>query len=315
MLTRILLPLDGSETAEKILTQIRPLVDKTKSEVILLVAIWPGSAAIMPGLVNDVLDQVEQQAQAYMQPLLDALTADGVTAKGVTRLGPPAEAILEVAREEDAALIAMTTHGRDGAARVLLGSVAERVVRLAPVPVLMIRSYVAGEDGSSKEAPAEAWHPKRILAPIDGSPGALAVGPFVAGMAELFGAGVDVLEVVPSPSTRGETSQAESAVDRAVAAFRDREGLAVEGHVRHAQSAAAGIVDFARREPDVGLIVLRTHGREGIPRWVLGSVSEEVVRHTDVPVLIARKAPNDQILDEWRLDEDFATGVEAVSEG
>jgi nucleotide-binding universal stress UspA family protein len=86
-------------------------------------------------------EEMEQEACNYLEPLANAFQDEGIraSADAVIVTGPIADAIIEFARDKKADLIAMSTHGRTGPSRWFLGSVADRVVRGAGVPVLMVR--------------------------------------------------------------------------------------------------------------------------------------------------------------------------------
>jgi nucleotide-binding universal stress UspA family protein len=138
MFSRILVPLDGSPLAEAVIPQVVDLATLRKAEIVLLrVAL----AHALPG-TDPVEAQVRavEEAQAYLAKVEADLLAQGLAVKSVVRYGHAADEILDHARAGDVDLIAMSTHGRSGVRRWVLGSVAETVVRHAPVPVLLVRS-------------------------------------------------------------------------------------------------------------------------------------------------------------------------------
>jgi nucleotide-binding universal stress UspA family protein len=137
MLTRILVPLDGSALAEKILPEVIELAGLRGAEVLLLRVVH---AHTFPG-TDPVEAQVQavDEAQAYLARLEARLVSHGLSVRTAVRYGHAAEEILDHAKASDATLLAMSTHGRSGLRRFMLGSVAEAVVRHAPIPVLLIR--------------------------------------------------------------------------------------------------------------------------------------------------------------------------------
>jgi HSP20 family protein len=141
---RILVPLDGSREAEAILPLVKGLVDPVDGDVVLLRVLMPVpplAVADMPSpLVVEAAQEVQAEVEEYLSGLARRLTDDGLRVQAITRSGDPAGRIVETARALDAALIAMTTQGRSGISRVVFGSVAESVVREAPVPVLLMRT-------------------------------------------------------------------------------------------------------------------------------------------------------------------------------
>jgi nucleotide-binding universal stress UspA family protein len=151
MYARILVALDGSELAERILPHVEALAEKLGSAVTLLRAIpSPGiilaeaapGAVPVAGPVVDVTPLVEaerREAGAYLDAVAERLRARGVTVETEQSEGPAHEVIVARARELSAGLVAMTTHGRGGLSRLFFGSVAEAVLREAPCPVLLLR--------------------------------------------------------------------------------------------------------------------------------------------------------------------------------
>jgi len=156
MYERLLVPLDGSPLAESVLPHAEEIATRFGSRVILL-RVAPSLASFMaetiPGgglptagaeaeLGVEVAEkeyQVEQQsAGSYLDGIAARFTAKGLKADKLVREGPPGGVILETAHEQNANLIAMSTHGRTGIARTVLGSVADEVVRASHLPVLLI---------------------------------------------------------------------------------------------------------------------------------------------------------------------------------
>jgi HSP20 family protein len=141
---RILVPLDGSPEAEAILPLAEGLVDRVEGDLVLLRILIPFTAAAMPELPSATIVEATYEAQGdvdeYLSRLAQEIRQRGVRVQTATRSGDPARRIIETAGEMDAALIAMTTHGRSGLSRVVFGSVAESVAREASVPVLLVRA-------------------------------------------------------------------------------------------------------------------------------------------------------------------------------
>lgn len=267
-MNRILIPLDGSPQAESVLATVMPLVRAHAAEVRLL----------------RVLEHPDlpEQAAAYLVRAAGALQVHGIRTVHDLALGKPAQAILDYARDTFCDLIAMSTHGRSGLARLVMGSVTEQVMRHADVPLLACRP--------GSVVPESA----RILVALDGSPVAEEILPEACRLARLLAATLVVVRVaVPIVMVGGITDYpmafppedplpylkevcariaAEGVAAQPVALLG---GPAVE-IVRHAQAAR------------VGMICLGSHGRTGLRRLVLGSVAEEVLRISPCPVLVRR---------------------------
>lgn len=217
-------------------------------------------------------------------PSLDALKLDQVQIeKASASVG-----ILEYVDEHDIDLVVMGTHGRRGANRLLIGSVAEEVVRNANCPVLTVRA-------EEKVAPGEAV--RRILVPLDFSDLSHRALKHAKELAMTYGARLDLLHVVEEvalPAAYGMEPvnlvipEVVESSERALAEMA-REEIGYEHVVVHALTgyAVSTILDFAA-ENDMDLMVIATHGRTGLDRILLGSVAEKVVRRAPCPVFTVK---------------------------
>ena len=143
MYRKILVPLDGSKTAEGVLPHAKALAYSEGAELVLLtVAANPALdyAFSDPGLAQRAEEDQEARSKQYMAEVERQLKSEGFKVSTLLRVGAVADVILTAAEEMQVDAIAMSTHGRTGPARWLLGSVAERVVRNSKVPVLLIRA-------------------------------------------------------------------------------------------------------------------------------------------------------------------------------
>lgn len=143
MYKKILVPLDGSKVAEGVLPHAKSLAYSEGAELILLnVAANPAMDFLFsdPGLAESAVQEQEEKSKTYISKVEDELTSAGFKTSSLLRVGSVAETILGVADELQVDVIAMSTHGRTGPARWLLGSIAERVVHNSKVPVLLIRA-------------------------------------------------------------------------------------------------------------------------------------------------------------------------------
>jgi nucleotide-binding universal stress UspA family protein len=139
MYKTILVPLDGSTLAENILTEVEELAVLLNARLYL---IYVSRAHVIPGVdPTNAQVRVVKEAQVYLESLKEKLSAKKIEIKLHTPYGNPADKILEVSKRDDIDLIAMSTHGRSGIGRWLLGSVAEKVVRHSDIPVLLLRSH------------------------------------------------------------------------------------------------------------------------------------------------------------------------------
>ena len=213
--------------------------------------------------------------------------------------GSPAEAIIESALSEKDSLIAMATHGRSGLNRWLLGSVAEKVLRGAANPLLLVRAK-----GSAPKWGAAAL--KSVIVPLDGSETAekvLASTEVLATNLDLEVILLRVYGISYSAYSAGEGFYETAEMEKLVATLRKEASAYLEEKAKALRGRglkkvstivkegfyADEIISLAQQIPD-NLIAMCTHGRSGIKRWALGSVTETVVRHSGDPVLIVRAA-------------------------
>jgi len=134
---RILVPLDGSDCAENVLPKVEKLATELKASIVLLrVALTHTFPGVDP---TEAELKVVWEAETYLQKVEGRLKAKGFKVDSHVRYGNDAEEILEHADGKDIDLIAMTTHGRSGVKRFLLGSVAEKVLRYSLKPIFLVR--------------------------------------------------------------------------------------------------------------------------------------------------------------------------------
>jgi len=204
----------------------------------------------------------------------------------------------ETAAADKGTLVTMATHGHSGMNRWLLGSVTEKVLRGGTNPMLLVR---ATEEGKTNGGAAL----KSIVVPLDGSELAERVLPAVAELAKTLKLAVVLFRAYNLPYSAyagGEgyyavnynellTAMRDEAVDylKKKAEAVKKMGIADVSYVAKEGFAADEIISQARQSPD-NLIAMCTHGRSGVKRWMLGSVTETLVRHSGGPILVLRAA-------------------------
>lgn len=196
--------------------------------------------------------------------------------------GSPYEAILSYVAENDIDLIVMGTHGRSGLSRVLLGSVTERVIRLSNDPVLAVPPHAIVREHEGYE---------RVLIPTDGSPGATAAVDHGVAIAERLGAAVRVLCVIERerglpPIGDPLRDEAVEVVEAVAERASDRE-VSLTTHVQ--PGTPHEVINNFVSAHGIDLVTMGTHGRSGLRRHLLGSVTERVLRTSDAPVLTVRQ--------------------------
>lgn len=154
MYKRAIVALDGSPVAETIMPFILEIAGPLDLEVTLVRVKVPVPPTVIEGTAHVMIEDPETarvDAEEYLAPLAAELRHRGVRVKTQARRGQAAEEIVKAARESNADVIAMTTHGRSGLGRLLFGSVAESVLRASELPVFLMR--VTEADVASRAAP------------------------------------------------------------------------------------------------------------------------------------------------------------------
>jgi nucleotide-binding universal stress UspA family protein len=282
MIERIVVPLDGSLTAESILPQVRRVLYRSDSEVILV-------RAVVPPAVENSIVIVEAELGAAREYLLgqsDRLEKAGVRVKHVARVGSPVGVILDVAEEQRATMIALATHGASGLKRLLFGSVAEALIRRSPLPVLLVRPFWSYELTSPVRP--EQTPIRKLLMPVDGSERSLDALPGVVELAELFDTQVVLLRVLEEGKRRPPEEVPEKAEEqlRSMAKAIERKGVETQSLI--VKGDPAGQILKAVGAHEIDMIAMATHGRRGLARVTLGSVTEKVLRSAPVPILVTR---------------------------
>ena len=283
MFRKVLIPLDGSELAESVIDSLeRILQDVEGAKATLLYVSDPDAPDLPP----------EVSSEGSLRRVSARLREWGLSVETLRESGDPATEILEAAERVGPDLIAMASHGRTGLERLVRGSVAERVLRQAGAPLLLVNP------GSEERSEDTAF--RRILVPLDGSPLADAVLPFVIALARSVGSEVTLLRVESlepyiSDPLAGmpfvePTLWNPQAVSETLAPQLDRLLEAkVDAKIEARIGDAAG--EIATLAQDYDLVALSSHGRSGVSRWWFGSVAEQVLRIVSRPVFLVRGKP------------------------
>jgi nucleotide-binding universal stress UspA family protein len=296
MYSRILIPLDGSKVAEQVLPYARFLVRTLGISVDFLGVVNPEPLEAFTNRdknlhIDALLTERVERSKSYLETI--ARSFQGASIRCLVEKGKPEEVIIERAAADSGTMIAMATHGRSGIQRWLLGSVAEKVLRGASNHLLLIRASEGGKtDGDAAL--------KTVIVPLDGSPLAEKVLPLVADLVAKMGIEVVLMRAYalpPSVTAEDYGANLSDLLDEVEAEARDyiadkvkelkEKGLKNVSSALYLGYGAEEIITLGRKTPD-NFIAMCTHGRSGVKRWVLGSVTERVVRHSGDPVLIVR---------------------------
>ena len=292
-----LIPTDGSDRAEDAARRGFDLAVQCSADVHVL-SVADSSVATGAGYAGDsqsIRERLRETATARATSLRDEATERGLETTAATREGIPAKEIVDYAAEHDIDAIAIGTSGRGGVARAVIGSVADKVVRTASVPVLTISPDAADVAEGNPTV-------NSILLPTDGSDTAMAAARLGMEFAADLEASVHLLSVIDSDRDRvlsrlsGSDSEAdldaderrEGAIDALETLATDARSLGLNVVTETSTGHPADeIVDYAE-SASIDLIAMGTAGRGGFDRYLLGSVTDSVVRTATVPVLTIR---------------------------
>ncbi len=314
MYKKILVPLDGSQLAEKALPYAIKLATKFGADLLLM------RAAEVPTLLTDTPDhelQYLRQAETYLAEVRDTIIDTRLEpnlvpekVQTIVIYGDAKRELAEIAPFEKADLIVMTTHGRTGLAGLLMGSVANNILHHTKLPVMLIRPKELDEPGLLLETlnqptgfDNQAAGGNRIVVTLDGSPeGEAALEPALE-MARLTSATVYLLRVVPllvvseysgswymydlDEQGQARREEAYQYLDKIQERFAT-EGLSCVKVVR-VGFPPDEIVDYVTKLK-ASAIVMATHARGRLGQVVLGTVAGEVVRHSNLPVMLVHTA-------------------------
>ncbi|MCB0031639.1 MAG: universal stress protein, partial [Anaerolineales bacterium] len=289
--------------AEKALTLASKIARQNKARLILLHVASPQLSFVEPvgsyPISDFTLEELKKIPEDYLQNLASSPELKGLMVKTVIESGDAASTICDVAMEEGCDLIVMSTHGRSGLRRWVMGSVTEKVLRHAPTAVFAVQS---------------ADMPKHFLLTLDGSVTAeLAIEPTLA-MAAAFGSKVTFATIQdPRELPDNDLIQALQPVDDSLAErikteFYDRahnyltrlipkyqnRGIEIEGITTDAHPAD-GILNLCETHM-CDAIAMCTHGRTGLSRWRYGSVTEKVLRQSQRNMLIIRALQHEKVV-------------------
>ena len=288
MYERILFPTDGSEPAESAREYALRMAAEHGATIHVLNVVDTGRNSAVR-IRGEVLDELERNGEEIVAEATRRATERGVSVVSEVGQGDPHETIVAYSEQSDIDCIVMPTHGRRGLQRFLLGSVTERVINTAAVPVISVNP--------DPDRPL-GYPPERILVPTDGSRGAeLALAEGID-LANATGAPLHLLHVVETgslgPDARSVlkgselTRRAQEIVNEASKRAADASLDPITDVIEHGEPSKV-IRDYIV-ENGIDLAVLGTHGHTDFSRYVMGGVSAKLVRTSPIPTMWVRES-------------------------
>jgi len=306
MFKRILVPLDGSARAESALPVAARLAHAYGASIELLKVVE--AYAEYGAYLQSMLDEEKLEATRYLEKVAKSVELEGIEVEVNVMLGQVGKSIIAAAQASHASLIVLCSHGYSSMKRWMLGSVAEKVARHAPVPVFILRE-------GATIFPTSLDRPVRALVPLDGSPFSEEVfepaSYLVAGLASSTSQSGELrlLRVIDLPMTSGALRSQANISPLTEEQVRQRAQDYLKGLIERLDESDLAELNIAatasiERNPDVteaiiheaegrgsdryDLIAMATHGRSGAEHFMMGSVTERLLHTTKLPLLVVR---------------------------
>ncbi len=275
MLDRIVLPVDGTEIFAETLSYLKELGQESAPDLYLLHVLEPGSDLAAAGDAAD---------HPLLKKYHDAMQAGGWKVNAELRCGDPTEEIIRYATEVNASLLVMSTHGRSGLENIREGSVTEHVVRQSPCPLFILHSTRAD---SSNTPHGHLF--RRMLVPLDGTETSAAILPCVEQFAKRYHSEVVLFHDHPECDDVADASKRREFLGHHGVELANK-GISVQldcsTHLRPIQ-------EILKRtdELNIDIVAMVTHGLSGERRPLEDSVTANVMRHANRPLLVWSSDP------------------------
>ena len=279
MLKHLLVPLEGTESAEAVLPMLRRFDALGLSEITLLRTEMPVVMDEYAAVSEAALDQ----ARLELNEVRLRLSGLGATVHTLAQIGPAAATILEVSQDLSVSLILMSMPRRPRLVRFLFGNVTERLVQRSRIPVLTVPP-----PGFSESDPERDGALRSILVPLDGGQGSRSILPLAMEAARASGARLLLLRVLPE--SRG-CDEFEGAEEQLYSAGAECAEAGVDFSVLMEYGDPAEQILSVCRDRRVDWIAMATRGRSSLSRWLTPSATLRVLRRTGRPLLTIREVP------------------------
>lgn len=307
MYQTILVPVDGSDFSARALPVAAELARRTGATIHLAlvhdpsayIPFVPGEVAV-PVYDAALVKEQREADRAHLDRAAASLEGTGLRIVAKFLEGTVIESLVEYGQQVAAELTVMTTHGRGGFARLRLGSVTTAFLTRATTPVLLVHG--AGHEPGSQPAPVLPTG--TLLCALDGSPFSERILPHAAGFADACGMKMALFSVTTPHAVAMAPFATEALLaDPAVLEQEEQDRVAYLERTAKAcppGTTANGVIDMAvaraifeeANRVGAGAIAVATHGRGGLKRFVLGSVADELIRHSTLPMLVYRPEPS-----------------------
>jgi len=302
MFDPVMVPLDGSLLAECVLQHVVAIARAFDAKVILLRVLDKKQASEKAQLFDLVNWQINKTgAKLYLEKISTRLQKSGLRIETVVLEGLVAESITEYALKRGVKLIILSSHGRSGLSQWGISSVTQKIIFSAPTSVLIIRAH----QPATSELIEQQY--TRLMVPLDGSRRAEYVLPMVTLLARFHKSRVSIVHVVKTPEMARQMPLAQEDLElsnRIVARNREEairyldqvrlqsplEGIEVETRLLTSDNAAAALHELVGKE-NIDMVALSAHGYSGYNQWPYGSMVNNFILYSKVPLLIVQDLP------------------------
>jgi len=302
MFDPVLVPLDGSLLAECVLPHVVAIARAFNAKVNLLRVLDKNQASEKAQLFDLLNWQISKTgAKLYLEKINTRLQKSGLRIETAVLEGLVAESITEYALSRGVKLVILSSHGRSGLSQWGISSVTQKITFSAPTSVLIIRAHQPATSGLIE------WQYKQIVVPLDGSRRAENVLPMVALLARFHQSRIHIVHVVKTPEMARQMpfSREDAELSNRIVA-RNREeavryldqvrlyspldGIDVVTHLLTSDNAAAALHELSEKE-GIDMVALSAHGYSGNNQWPYGSMANNFILYSKLPLLIVQDLP------------------------
>lgn len=280
-LTSIICPVDFSPASETALKQAAHFAALYKAELHLIhiVSFLPQTVATVYGVdvnAEDTLNKIMANAEKALKEIRSKYVPSAITGDSVVRRGVVSQLVADYAKEKNAELVLMATSGAHGVEEYLIGSNAAKIAATAPCPVL---SLTHGKYLNQV---------RNVVVPVDISFGVKEIMIFIHHYLGIFNPNVTFLSVTSQPENSERYQKVQASLKKKVTTMQRSKFVGkVDFAIHDAFDAGFGILEYLEKHP-FDLVVMNTHGRSGLGKFILGSVTSHVISNSTIPILSIR---------------------------
>jgi nucleotide-binding universal stress UspA family protein len=303
MLDHILLPLDGSVLAERVLPHAVSLTEAFDSKLTLLRVVFQDEDVNSLGIVNPIEWQMRKtEAESYLKSVQQRLQDIGVDCEAHIIEGKPAHQIVEYAKHNDVQLIVMSSHGSSGVSEWNINSTVQKVLFRALIPVMIVRAYQEPYED------LQGLTYKKLMIPLDGSKRAECILPLAESISKAQNTKIFLTHIVEEPNLPCQTplNEEEKALIERLNEFNHNESQNyilqikeqinqdnVETIVERSIKPTAALHNIIEKE-NIDLVLLSAHGFSGDNRWPYGKITLNFIAFGTTPLIIIQDLSRDE---------------------